>query len=103
MAESTETPLGRRRLIFGCVLLATSIVPWAVAPFMPLLGLPAGQLASVVAAMLIGAEIVGAVAVAVLGREVYTRITRRFRRSKNAPRKTSDRPADAREKQTPNE
>ncbi len=83
MAESTEIPLAPRRLVFGCALLVISIVPWVVAAFIPLLGWPTGQVASVIAALLIGAEIVGALAIAVLGREAYTRITRRFRRSKN--------------------
>ncbi len=89
MAESTEASFARSRLVFGCVLLVISIVPWAVAPFTPLLGLPAGQLASAIAALLIGAEIIGAVAVAVLGREANARITRRLRQSK---RKTNDAP-----------
>ena len=80
---SRESPLGRGRLVFGCVLMVLSVVPWVAAPFMPLLGLPAAELASVVAAMLIGAEIVGAIAIAVLGREAYARITRRLRRSKS--------------------
>ena len=100
MAEPTETSLARGRLVFGCVLLVISIVPWAVAPFVPLLGLPTGQLASVVAALLIGAEIVGVIAVAVLGREAYANITRRLRRSrnrrlrrsKNTTRSPTDRP-----------
>ena len=89
MAESTEVSLARGRLVFGCVLLVISFVPWAVAPFIPLLGLPTGQLVSVVAALLIGAEIIGAVAVAVLGREAYTHITRHLRRSKNTTRDAS--------------
>ncbi len=89
MAESTESSLGRGRLVLGCVLLGISVVPWAVAPFTPLLGLPGGQLASLIAGLLIGAEIVGAVAVAVLGREAYTRITRRLRRSRSTKRETS--------------
>jgi hypothetical protein len=89
MAEAKETPPGRSRLVFGCALLVFSIVPWAVAPFTPLLGLPAGQLASVIAALLVGAEIIGAAAMVVLGGEAYARITRRFRRSKNKTQKCS--------------
>lgn len=86
MAEPSGIPPGRGRIGLGCFLLGLSIVPWAVAPFTPLLGLPAAQLASVVAALLIGAEITGAVAIAVLGREAYARITRRLRRSGNETR-----------------
>ena len=89
MAEARETPPGSRRLVFGCALLVFSIVPWAVAPFTPLLGLPAGQLASVITALVVGAEIIGAAAVAVLGREAYARITRRLRRSKNKTQQCS--------------
>ncbi len=96
MAESTEVPLARGRLVFGCVLLVISIVPWAVAPFTPQLRLPSGQLASVIAALLIGAEIIGAVAIAVLGREAYTRITRHLRLSKNTTRDASQRPPERR-------
>ena len=80
---SPETSLTRGRLVFGCALLVISIVPWVLAPFTPLLGLPADQLVGVIAALLIGAEIVGVVAIAVLGREAYIRITQRMRRSKN--------------------
>jgi hypothetical protein len=89
MAEAKQTPPGRRRLVFGCALLLFSIVPWVVAPFTPLLGLPAGQLASVIAALVVGAEIIGAAAMLVLGGEAYARITRRFRRSKNKTQQCS--------------
>ena len=86
MAQPLESSLGRKRLVLGCVLLVISIVPWVAAPFIPLLGLPTGQLAGVIAALLIGAEIIAVVAVAVLGREAYARITQRWRRSKNTTR-----------------
>lgn len=89
MAEAKETPPGRRRLVFGCALLVFSIVPWAVAPFTPLLGLPAGQLATVIAALVVGAEIIGAAAMVVLGGEAYARITRRFRLSKHTSQQCS--------------
>ena len=82
MTDSTATSHGRGRLLWGCVLLILSIVPWVVAPFIPLL-LPTSQVAGVIAALLIGAEIIGVAAIAVLGKEAYSRITRRFRRSKN--------------------
>ncbi len=101
--RTREISLGRGRLVFGCVLLVISIVGWAVAPFTPLLGLPARQLASVIAALLIGAEIIGAVAVFVLGREAYARITRRLRRSKNTTRDASHLPDATLQKETPNE
>ena len=104
MADSTETPPGRGRLVLGCILLVLSIVPWAIAPFTALLGLPVGQLASVIAVLLIGAEIIGAAAIAVLGREAYVRIRRRLRRREKPP---SDAPdslmSNTLEKEMPNE
>jgi hypothetical protein len=90
MADSTDVAPRHRRLVFGCVLLLLSVIPWAIVPFTPLLGLPNGQLASVVAALLIGAEIIGAVAIAVLGRESYLRITRRLRPARVDPRQRPD-------------
>jgi hypothetical protein len=83
MIDATESSQSRGRLVFGCVLLVISIIPWVVAPLTPLLGLPAAQLARVVAALLIGAEIIGAVAIVVLGKEAYTRIKRRLWPSNN--------------------
>jgi hypothetical protein len=90
--------------VLGCVLLVLSILPWAIAPFAALVGLPTGQLASVIAALLIGAEIIGAAAIAVLGREAYARITRHLRRPRNTTRDAPHfRTSDALEKETPNE
>ena len=83
MTKSSKTSLGRDRLILGYVLLVISMIPWVVVPFTPLLGLPRSQLSAVIAALVIGAEIVGAIAIAVLGKEAYDRIVSRFRHSKN--------------------
>jgi hypothetical protein len=102
MAEPRAIGPGKGRLVFGCVLLALSIVPWVVAPFTTLIGLPAGQLASVIAALLIGAEVIGAIAVAVLGREAYVRITGRLRRSnKETPQVPTFRTSETEEKVAP--
>jgi hypothetical protein len=59
------------------------MIPWVAIPFTPLLGLPESQLGAVIAALVIGAEIIGAIAVAVLGKEAYDRIVIRFRHPKN--------------------
>ena len=102
MADSTENPPGRGRLVLGCVLLVLSILPWAIAPFTALLGLSTGRLASVIAVLLIGAEIIGAAAIAVLGREAYVRITRRLRRPGNPTRAAPHfRMSDTHEKESP--
>ncbi len=104
MADPTEIPPGRGRLVLGCVLLVLSILPWAIAPFTALLGLSTGQFASVIAALLIGAEIIGAIAIAVLGREAYARITRRLRRPRNTTRDAPHfRMSDTLEEEIPNE
>lgn len=104
MIDATETSPGRGRLVFGCVLLGISIIPWVVAPLTPLLGLPAAQFASVVAALLIGAEIIGAVAIVVLGKEAYTRIKRRLCRSNNrAPDSSQPSAGQAIERETHDE
>ncbi len=94
MTESSSSPLARDRLILGCVLLGLSLVPWAVVPFTPLLGLPAGQLASVIAVLVIGAEIMGLIAIAVLGKEAYGHIIRRLRRSRTSARDGSQNPPE---------
>ena len=86
MTKSSKTSLGRDRLALGYVLLVLSIVPWLVVPFTPLLGLPGSQLSGVIGVLVIGAEIAGAVAVAVLGREACVRCFRRFHCSKKTAR-----------------
>jgi hypothetical protein len=86
MADPTQDPPGRGRLVLGCVLLVLSIVPWAIAPFTALLAWPGGRLAATPAALLILAEVIGAAALAVLGREAYARITRRLRRRRDTTR-----------------
>jgi hypothetical protein len=63
------TPASRARISIGLVLLALSLLPWAAAPLVPLLGMPHAATAGVIAALLVGAEIVGACSVLVLGRE----------------------------------
>jgi hypothetical protein len=70
---------GRRRIALGVVLLVLSVLPWIAAPFVPLLGLPAGRLAGVVGMLLLSAEVIGALAVLVLGREAYEQIKSRLK------------------------
>ena len=75
--------------MLGYALLLISMIPWVVVPFTPLLGLPKSQLSAVIAALVVGAEIIGAIEVAVLGKEAYDRIVSRFRHSKSTARGTS--------------
>ena len=75
----------RRRIALGVVLLVLSVLPWIAAPFVPLLGLPAVELAGVVGTLLIGAEVIGALAVLVLGREAYEHIKSRFKSRRGDP------------------
>lgn len=79
MSDVRATQPGRRRIAFGVVLLVLSLLPWIAAPFVPLLGLPAAELAGVVGALLVAAEVIGALAVLVLGREAYEHIKSRFK------------------------
>ena len=85
MSELRALISGRRRVALGVVLLVLSVLPWIAAPFVPLLGLPAGELAAVVGTLLLGAEVIGALAVLVLGREAYERIKSRFKSRRGEP------------------
>lgn len=78
MSELRASSSGRGRVALGVVLLVLSVLPWIAAPFVPLLGLPAAELAGVVGALLLCAEVIGALAVLVLGREAYEHIKSRF-------------------------
>jgi hypothetical protein len=104
MTETKAITPGRGRIVLGCALLVLSIVPWAIAPLTPLLGLPGGRLAGAIASLLVAGEILGALAIAVLGREAYDRIKHRLRRRGSATRATPDGPTnDASERETPHE
>ena len=85
MSEPGSLRPGRRRIALGVVLLVLSVLPWIAAPFVPLLGLPAGQLAGVVGMLLLGAEVIGALAVLVLGREAYEHIKSRLKSPREEP------------------
>jgi hypothetical protein len=99
MPETKAITPGRGRIVLGCALLVLSIVPWAIAPLTPLLGLPGGRLVGAIASLVVVGEILGALAIAVLGREAYDRITRRLRR-RASPLPADD---DAPERETPHE
>ena len=79
MSERRILQPGRRRIALGVVLLVLSILPWVAAPFVPLLGWPAGELAIAVGILLFSGEVLGALAFLVLGREAYERIKSRFK------------------------
>ncbi|MFQ5416833.1 MAG: transporter suffix domain-containing protein [Myxococcota bacterium] len=70
----------RRRLIAGWVLFGLSLLPWAVAPVVPFLGMPATRTMAAIGALVVGAEVVGALAVLVLGREAYAAFRRHWLR-----------------------
>ena len=69
----------RPRLIVGSALLGLSLVPWIVSPFVPFLGMRAELAGTVIGGLIISAELVGALAVWVLGREAYQAIRQRLR------------------------
>ncbi len=94
MIDSLQTSPPRARHAFGWLLLVASLIPWVAAPFVPLLGLPTEKLGGVIASLLIGGEILGVMAISVLGKDAYSRLTRRFRRSKKSTPNASQRTAD---------
>ena len=74
------------RFVLGCALFVLSLVPWAVAPVIPFLGFETTRAATLVASMILGAELIGVLALSVLGREAYAALRARLRR-----RSTGDR------------
>ena len=72
--------LKRLRLAVGVGLLVLSFVPWIAAAIMPFVGWSAGTVAASIGGLIVVAEVVGAVAVVVLGHEAYGTIRARLRR-----------------------
>jgi hypothetical protein len=67
------------RWSIGAALLVLSFVPWAIAAIVPFFGLSAERVVATMGGLIVGAEIIGALAVAVLGREAYQSIRARLR------------------------
>ena len=88
----------RPRILLGGGLLALSLVPWAIVPFVPLLASSTERLAVGIGGLVIVAEATGAVALLILGREAYEAIKsgdwlpRAWRISNSRPRCTRERP-----------
>lgn len=68
------------RWLLGCVLFVLSLVPWAVAPVIPFLGFETARTAALVGGLILGAEAIGLLALAVLGHEAYDALRARLRR-----------------------
>jgi hypothetical protein len=85
----------RGRLVLGSALLGLSLVPWVVAPVVPFLGFEPARAAVLIGGLVGSAELIGALAVAVLGREACTALRARWRRRKpeKARARGSSRPA----------
>ena len=66
--------------MLGSALFGLSLVPWAVAPIVPFLGFEPTHAAALVGGLVVGAEAIGVLAVAVLGREAYGALRARLRR-----------------------
>lgn len=66
--------------MLGGALFGLSLVPWGVAPVVPFLGFEPARAAALVGGLLVGAEVIGALAVAVLGRKAYQELRGRWRR-----------------------
>lgn len=73
----------RSRLLLGSALFGLSLAPWAVAPVVPFLGFEPTRAAALVGGLILGAEAVGLLALAVLGREAYDALRARWRRRKS--------------------
>lgn len=80
----------RSRLVLGSALFGLSLLPWAVAPVVPFLGFEPAQAAALVGGLVVGAEAVGLIALAVLGREAYDALRARWR----SPRQQKNRCPD---------
>jgi len=75
----------RIRWTVGFALLVLSFVPWLIVVIVPFLGLSAERVVAAMGRLIVGAEIIGALAVLVLGREAYQSI-----RAKMRPRRILD-------------
>ena len=74
-ASQPDAPAVGWRLKLGIGLLALSIIlPVAGVPLVALVGLSAGRVATISGALLAGAEVIGVVAVAVMGKSGYAYI-----------------------------
>lgn len=79
MPRDEPEKLNRLRLVVGLALLVFSLIPWFVAAIMPFVGFSAGTAAASIGGLIVAAEVIGAVAVVVLGREALGAIRARFR------------------------
>jgi hypothetical protein len=68
--------------MLGGLLFGLSLVPWLAAPVVPFLGFEPARAAVWIGGLLGGAELIGALAVAVLGREACTALRARWRRAR---------------------
>ena len=82
MPGDRSKQLKKLRLAVGVGLLILSVVPWIIAAIVPFLGSSAGSMAASIGGLLVTAEVIGAIAVVVLGREAYATLRARFRREK---------------------
>ena len=71
--------LHKLRLAVGVGLLVLSFVPWIIAAIMPFVGLSPGTVAASIGGLIVIAEVIGAVAVVVLGHEAYGAIRAKLR------------------------
>ena len=70
------------RLWIGGSLAAAAIVAVLLAAVVPFMGLSGGKTAAVIAALVIAAEVLAAVALLVLGKEIYRHIQAKLRELK---------------------
>ncbi len=80
MPVDRSKQLKKLRLVVGVGLLILSVVPWIIAAIVPFLGSSAGSMAASIGGLLVTAEVIGAIAVVVLGREAYGAIRAKLRR-----------------------
>ncbi len=80
MPRHRPKKLQRLRLAVGVGLLVLSFVPWIIAAIMPFVGSSPGTVAASIGGLIVIAEVIGAVAVVVLGHEAYGAIRAKLRR-----------------------
>ena len=66
--------------VFGCVLLALSVLAWGAIAALPLLNISIGTTAALTTGLLIGGEISFFVGVALLGKEAWEKIKSVFKK-----------------------
>ena len=79
MPRDGPKKLKRLRLTVGVSLLVLSLVPWMVAAIVPFVGSSPGTVAASIGGLIVIAEVIGAVAVIVLGQEAYGTIRAKLR------------------------